>query len=253
MSNIKSKEDITSLKESGKILKITLDAISDLIKSGVKLSFLDSQARHIIHSYNAKPSFLGYRPEGSEKPFPASICTSLNSVVVHGIPDNTVLQSGDVLKIDIGVDYRGYFTDASRTIIVDNRASPAVKKLIKATKEALYCGITEARIGNKIGDIGFVISAIAKKYNVSVIEGLAGHGLGFAPHEDPLIFNFGKKNTGMLIKEGMVFALEPMFSLGSPKIHQRLDGSYQTIDNSITAHFEHTIVVLETGAHILTE
>lgn len=251
-SKIKSKKDISLLKISGRILKDTLDEVVANAIPDVKLKFLDQLAFDIISSYGAKPSFLGYQPEGAKKAFPASICASLGSVVVHGVPSNRTLEEGDVLKIDIGVDYQGYFTDAACTVIMGGKKMSAVKKLVKATEEALYAGIKEIKPGNRLGDIGFAISNVAHKYGVSVIEGLAGHGVGFAPHEDPLVFNTGNKGTGMLLEEGMVITLEPMFSLGSPQVFELPDGSFKTVDNSITAHFEHTIAVIRSGNMILT-
>jgi len=252
MSKIKSAKDIELLAVSGRILKSVLEEVVKAAKPGVKLSFLDRLAVDLIASYEAKPSFLGYRPEGAKKAYPASITTSLDSVVVHGIPNNQVLKEGAVLKIDIGVNYKGYFTDAARTVIVGNKKTQAVKKLVKATEEALYAGIEEVRPGKRLGDIGFAISAIAQKYGVSVIAGLAGHGVGFAPHEDPLVLNTGRKGVGALIEEGMVLALEPMFSLGGPEVFELPDGSFKTVDGSIAAHFEHTVAALNSGPKILT-
>ena len=252
MSKIKSARDIELLAVSGHILKSVLDEVVKATKPGIKLSSLDQLAADLIASHGAKPSFLGYRPEGAKKAYPASITTSLDSVVVHGIPNNQTLKNGSVLKIDIGVNYKGYFTDAARTIVVGNKKTQAIKKLIKATEEALYAGIAEVWPGKRLGDIGFAISTVAQKYGVSVIAGLAGHGVGFAPHEDPLVLNIGRKGSGILIEEGMVLALEPMFSLGSSAVFELPDGSFQAVDNAITAHFEHTVVALSSGPKILT-
>ena len=252
MSKIKSAKDIESLAVSGRILKSVLDEAIKAAKPGVKLSFLDRLATNLIASYDAKPSFLGYKPEGAKKAYPASITTSLDSVVVHGVPNNQALKEGTVLKIDVGVNYKGYFTDGARTIIIGSKKTQAIKKLVKATEEALYAGIEEVRPGKRLGDIGFAISAIAQKYGISVIAGLAGHGVGFAPHEDPLVFNIGRRGTGALIEEGMVLALEPMFSLGGSEVFELPDGSFKTVDGAITAHFEHTVVALNSGPKILT-
>jgi len=252
MSKIKSARDIELLAVSGRILKSVLDEVVKATKPGVKLPFLDQLAADLIASHGAKPSFLGYRPEGAKKAYPASITTSLDSVVVHGIPNNQILKEGSVLKIDIGVNYKGYFTDAARTVVIGNKKTQAIKKLIKATEEALYAGIAEVWPGKRLGDIGFAVSAIAQKYSVSVIAGLAGHGVGFAPHEDPLVLNIGRRGTGALIEEGMVLALEPMFSLGSSTVFELPDGSFKTIDGAITAHFEHTVAALSSGPKILT-
>jgi len=252
MSKIKSARDIELLAVSGSILKSVLDETVKAAKPGVKPSFLDRLAADLIASHDAKPSFLGYKPEGAKKAYPASITTSLDSIVVHGIPNNQTLKEGSVLKIDIGVNYKGYFTDAARTIVVGNKKTQAIKKLIKATEEALYAGIAEVWPGKRLGDIGFAISAVAQKYGVSVIAGLAGHGVGFAPHEDPLVLNIGRKGSGILIEEGMVLALEPMFSLGSSAVFELPDGSFKAVDNAITAHFEHTVAALSSGPKILT-
>lgn len=253
MPKLKSEKDIKTLEVSGRILKVVMDAVSEAAKPGVKLIFLDRLAYDLIASYEAKPAFLGYRPEGFKEVYPASICLSLNSVIVHGIPDERKLAENDVLKIDIGVNYKNRFTDSARTVIIGDKKPPAdVEKLLKATEEALYAGIEEVRPGNKIGDIGFAISSIAKKYGVSVIDGLTGHGVGFAPHEDPLVFNVGRKGTGITIEKRMVLALEPMFSLGSPEIIELPDGSFKTLDSSMTAQFEHTVVALPGGPKILT-
>ncbi|MFA4999499.1 MAG: type I methionyl aminopeptidase [Parcubacteria group bacterium] len=251
MSKIKSEKDIALLETSGRILKTVLDEVSAAAIPGVKLNFLDRMAFDLISSYDAKPSFLGYRPEGAKHAYPSSICASLGSVVVHGIPNDRELEEEDVLKLDIGVNYKGYFTDSARTIVMGG-ATAAAKKLAKATEEALYAGIEEVRPGNRLGDIGAAISEVAEKYKVNVIKGLAGHGVGFAPHEDPLVFNFGRKGTGVLIEERIVLALEPMFSLGNPEIFELPDGSLKTVDGSITAQFEHTVAALKSGPKILT-
>jgi len=252
MLKLKSKKDISGIETSGKILKAVLDELEKAAIPSTKLAFLDRLAFDLIKSYEAKPAFLNYRPEGAKKAFPASICASLGPVVVHGIPDGRALERGDILKIDAGVNYKGYFSDSARTVIVGNECSAEEKKLVKATEEALYAGIEEVIPGNRLGDIGYAISSVADKYGVSVVDGLAGHGVGFAPHEDPLVFNVGRKGTGSLIEEGMVLALEPMFSLGYPDILELPDGSFKTVDGSVTAHFEHTVAATKSGPRILT-
>ncbi|MFA5052544.1 MAG: type I methionyl aminopeptidase [Parcubacteria group bacterium] len=248
---IKSEKDLALLEVSGRILKTVLEEVSKAAAPGVKLSFLDRLAFDLISSYDATPSFLGYRPEGAKRAYPASICASLGSVVVHGIPDKRELKEGDVLKIDMGVNYKDRFTDSARTIVI-GKTSPEITRLLRATEEALYAGIEEVRPGKRLGDIGFAISSVAKKYGVSVIDGLAGHGVGFAPHEDPLVFNVGRVGTGALIEEGMVLALEPMFSLGTSEVFELPDGSFKTVDGKPAAHFEHTVFASISGPKILT-
>lgn len=252
MPTIKTDKDISILETSGKILKKVIEEVVKAAVPGVKLAFLDRLAFDFISSHEARPSFLRYRPEGAKHAYPASICASIGSTVVHGIPGNRALKEGDILKIDMGVDYKGFFTDSALTMAVGGKCSPGEKKLIRATEEALYAGIKRVVPGNRLGDIGNAISSVAQKYGVSVINGLAGHGVGFAPHEDPLIFNIGRKGAGMMIKEGMVLALEPMFSIGSPDVFELSDGSFKTVDGSTSAHFEHTVAATANGPKILT-
>jgi methionyl aminopeptidase len=252
--SIKSDSDIEMLDKSGKILSWALGELQKAAVPGATLSHLDRFARDLLKSKDAKPAFLNYQPEGADRPYPAAICASLNEVIVHGIPTDRELKVGDILKIDLGVDYKGYFTDSAVTVIVggEDAVRPSVRKLVKATKEALYAGIDVCLIGNRIGDIGVAISKVAKKYDLSVAEGLAGHGVGFSPHEDPIIPNEGHAGKGALLKEGMVIALEPMFCLGRPEIVQNDDDAYETEDMSISAHFEHTIAITPDGPRILT-
>ena len=254
MVSIKTEKDIAHIRQSGKILSWVLSEAKKAAKEGASLSHLDRFVHDMIAQKGARPSFLNYQPEGAKEPYPASICASIGKVVVHGIPKNIKLKNGDILKIDIGVDYKGYFTDSALTVIVggESTVSPSILRLIKATEEALNAGIDACVVGNRLGDIGHAISSIAKKYKVSVVEGLAGHGVGFSPHEDPLVYNEGSPGKGMILKEGMVLALEPMFCLGRPEIITREDGSYETADSSIAAHFEHTVAITSEGPKILT-
>jgi methionyl aminopeptidase len=248
---LKNKEDIEGLQKSGRILRAVLARLKGASKPGVKLKDIDSLAKELIISAGARPAFLNYRPDGATRPFPASACISINDTVVHGIPNNYVIKSGDLVKLDLGVNYKNYFTDAAITVIA-GKTSPKIKLLARATEEALMVGIRAAKVGRTLGDIGAAIEKTADRYEFNIVEGLGGHGVGFAPHEDPIIENFGNPGTGLILKEGMVIALEPMFCIGNPEIIEASDNSYKLKDGGWAAHFEHTIVVLKSGPKILT-
>lgn len=251
MVKIKSEKDIPALRTSGKILASVLRAIRDSSKEGISLISLEMKARELIHSAGAKPAFLGYMPDGGTKPFPTAICASVNETIVHGIPTERILKSGDVFKIDLGVNYNGYFTDAAVTVGV-GKISEEARKLIRATEESLRNAIKACRSGNHIGDIGFEIEKEAKRRGFKVVRGLTGHGVGFEVHEDPTVYNYGRKGEGMVLKSGLVLALEPMLSAGSSEIIQNKDESFATKDGSLSAHFEHTVLITEGEPEILT-
>jgi len=250
MIKLKNENDLKFLRISGRILGAILKAIEKKIKEGVKLSYLDRYARELTEKAGAKPAFLGYRPEGASKPYPAAICASLNEVVVHGIPNDYVIKNGDLVKIDFGVNYKGYFTDAPITVGVGDISKDA-RRLINTTKESLKEAIKVCRSGMHLGDIGFVIENTVKKENFHVIRGLTGHGVGFELHEDPIVYNYGKKGSGIELKPGLVLALEPMVSVGSSLIVQKDDDSFVTADKSLSAHFEHTVAIVNGGSEIL--
>lgn len=251
MIKLKSANDLEGLRESGKILARVLVALSRAAVSGASLKLLDELARKLLKDAGAESAFLGYRPEESRKPYPAAICTSLNDQIVHGLPDERVLKSGDLLKIDIGVNYKGYITDAAVTVAIGDISSKA-KKLMEATKEALKRAIAVCNAGNHLGDIGWEIESAARKGGFSVIRGLTGHGVGFELHEDPTVYNYGSRGEGIELKPGLVLAIEPMVSTGSWSVVQNKDDSYVTSDGSLTAHFEHTVAITESGPEILT-
>lgn len=249
---LKTEKDIEMIRESGRILSDILTRLVNASRPGTKLKFLDKLAYDLASNEGAKPSFLNYRPEGAQDAFPASICASLGSTVVHGIPDDYALQEGDILKIDFGIDYKGFFSDAARTVVVGGNMSPEIERLVSGTKRALDFGISAVQVGKKLGDVGAAIESVAKKNRLGIILELTGHGVGFGVHEDPMVFNYGNPGTGMTIKEGMVLALEPMFSLGRPELIELPDGSFKTRDGSPTAHFEDTIAITSNGVEILT-
>ena len=251
---IKTKEEIEILKQGGKILAEVLKEILNLAKPGVSTGFLNERAKKIISARGAKPSFEGYKPSFADKPYPAAICASLNEVVVHGIhSDEIILKDGDILKLDLGVEYKNLFTDAAITIGI-GELTDEKKKLISVTKRALEIAIGQAKPGNHIGDIGYAIENYIKSNGFHVIEILVGHGVGYAVHEEPNVPNYGKKGEGPVLKPGMVLAIEPMVALKSKEVQLSKDGfGYEMLDGSLSAHFEHTVVVTDNGAMVLTE
>jgi len=251
MVKIYTPEEIRIIAESGKILAIVFKQLKQEIKIGISLKYLDSLAQRITKKNGAQPAFLGYRPEGARKPYPASICASLNDVIVHGLPSDYQLKEGDVLKIDFGVKYKGLYSDAAFTVELGEISAEA-KNLIRATKSALEEMIRHAKPGNHLGDLGWVVERVAKKFNVSVIKGLTGHGIGKDLHEAPVVYNYGEKGKGVELRPGMVLALEPMLSTGSGEIKQKSDDSWATRDGKFSAHFEHTIAITEKGCEVLT-
>ena len=251
MVRLKNERDFEFLRVSGKILG---DVLNELIKTadiGVKLSALDKLARSLIEKTEAKPAFLDYKSESAQKPYPAVICTSVNDQVVHGLPNNYLLKFGDILKIDLGINYKGYFTDAAVTVGI-GKITIEAGKLIRATHEALTNGIFASKSGGCLGDIGWIIEKTAEKYGLSVIDGLTGHGTGFELHEDPIVYNYGQKNEGMKLVPGLVLAIEPMFSVDGGKTEQQSDGTFVTSDGSLSAHFEQTILITQKEPEILT-
>jgi methionyl aminopeptidase len=252
MIYLKSESEIEILGQSGKILSNILKVLERKADVGVNLLELEQMARKLSKDAGARPSFLGYQPEGADKPYPAAICVSVNDVVVHGVPRDYILSSGDILKIDMGIVYEGLLTDSAVTVGI-GKTSPEARRLMASTKKALEEAILAVKRGRYIGDIGFAVEKRAKKDGFKILKGLTGHGVGYEVHEDPVIFNYGKKGTGPEIKEGMVLAIEPMFSISTEQIIQNKDESYSSADGSLTAQFEHTIAVTRNGVIVLTK
>ncbi len=246
MISIKSDNEIKLLREAGKIVYETHQYLKPFIKEGITTKKLDSLAESFIRSKGAIPSCLGY--EG----YPATLCTSINEQIVHGIPGPRKLKNGDIITLDICACYKGYHGDSAWTYAV-GEISDDKKYLMEHTKNALYEGLLMVKPGNRIGDISNAIEEYAKKYNLGVVKELEGHGVGSNLHEDPEIPNYGRKGVGPVLKKGMVLAIEPMLTLGSPDI-VILDDNWtiETEDYSPSAHFEHTVVVTDDGYEILT-
>ena len=251
MIPIKTESEIAVMAEGGAILALILNACAAMAAPGVTLLDIDAMARALCKKYGVEPAFLGYRPDGASHPYPAAVCASLNDVVVHGVPYHRELRSGDVLKIDMGVIHRGLYTDSATTVTI-GPVAPVTRRLIASTRAALDAGIAAVKIGGHAGDIGYAVERQARKDNFFVLRGLTGHGVGYELHEDPVIFNYGKRHTGPVLKEGMVIAIEPMLAVSSPDIVQNDDESYSSADGSMTAHFEHTIALTSRGVRVLT-
>ncbi len=250
---IKTPEEIKILKEGGKRLAKILASMVEAAKPGVSTLYVDGLAESLIFKSGGKPAFKGYRSKEGLI-YDHSICASVNDNIVHGLPrQDILLKEGDILGLDIGMGWGGLFTDTAVTIGVGKIAEDA-KKLLHSTKEALQVGIKTVRPGVKVGDIGYAIQQCLEKNKLGVIRELAGHGVGYELHEEPLIPNFGKMGTGLRLKEGMVLAIEPMASLGDWRLKLADDGwTFKTKDGSLAAHFEHTLVVTENGAEVLTK
>jgi methionyl aminopeptidase len=243
---IKTPEEIEIMKKGGAILKKVLDEIGKSVRSGISTYELDKIAEEIIRDHGASPAFKGY------KGFPATLCVSINEEVVHGIPKrDRVLQEGDIIGIDCGVLYQGLYTDACLTFMI-GQAAPEVQNFVKTTKKALDKSIKQVRPGNHIGDISAVIQKTLECEKYSPVVECTGHGVGRNLHEPPEILNIGHKNTGPKIKTGMVFAIEPISAMGAGQVMTAEDNwTVITADRSLSAHFEHTVVVTEKGCEVI--
>ena len=246
MINIRSEKEIELLSVAGNIVYETHLYLQKYLKPGITTKELDDLACDFILSKDAKPSFKGYNG------FPGTICISINEEVVHGIPGDRKLVKGDIVTLDIGANYKGYHGDSAWTYPV-GKIDEDLKYLLFHTKESLYKGLNMIKPGNRIGDISNAIEEYAKEHNLGVIKELVGHGVGNDVHEDPEIPNYGEKNQGPVLKKGMVLAIEPMLTLGSPDIIMLDDDwTIETEDYSPSAHFEHTVAVTDDGYQILT-
>jgi len=247
MINLKSEREIEIMREGGQILAGILKILEKKVKKGVSLRELDTTAQELIKKMGGRPSFLNF--EG----YPAVLCTSLNEEIVHVVPSQRVLQEGDVLSLDLGIIWKGYHSDMAITLPV-GEISRKARKLIFVTREALKIGIEKSKIRNTIGDIGQAIEHYVEERGFNVVRELCGHGIGRKLHEDPQILNFGKKGAGPKIKEGMVFCIEPMVTVGDWKVVKTPDGfGYKTKDGSLSCHFEHQIAITKRGAIVLTK
>lgn len=248
-----TEEQIENLRQAGKLMAEVVREILPRVQAGVSSMELEEKAAAAIRARGAEPSFLGYKAKGEHKPYPASICVSVNNEVVHSPPSpQKVFREGDIVSVDFGLSYKGAFMDTAHTLPV-GQVDARGRELIEATRQALAEGITAARVGGHVGDIGEAVSAIAKKHKLGVIKTLSGHGVGAAVHEPPYVPNYGKKGEGEVVPEGMVIAIEPMFTDGSGVLVFDKDGfTFCTKDGSRGAHFEHTVLITKDGPEILT-
>ncbi|UCC82259.1 MAG: type I methionyl aminopeptidase [Gemmatimonadota bacterium] len=248
MITLKTDEEIEVIARACEIVADVLDQMADLARPGVTTAELDSWAEERIHSYEgASPAFKGLYG------FPATLCTSINQEVVHGIPSPTrVLQQGDIVSIDVGVCYDGYFGDGALTVSVGD-VSDDVRQLLEVTQRALKRGVEAARPGSRIGDISSSIERVGREAGYGVPRELTGHGIGSRPHEDPQVPNYGRSGEGLRLQPGLVLAIEPMFNIGGREIRTLADEwTVVTADGTVSAHFEHTVAVTMDGPRVLT-
>lgn len=250
---IKTPKEIEIIREGGKILADLLVKVAKKVKPGISTYELDKYAHDLIKEKGGTPAFLNYKPEGAKNAYPASLCVSVNNEIVHGIPSkNKILKEGDIVSLDLGLKHKGLFTDHAITVPV-GKISKKDQELLDATKKALEIGIWAARGGDTVGDIGHAIeSFVNRKYGI--VHELAGHGVGKEIHEDPYIPNYGKAGKGQELIPGMIIAIEPMLNMGSAHMVTADDNwTIKTVDGSRSAHFEHTILITEGEAEILTK
>jgi methionyl aminopeptidase len=248
---IKTQKEIDFIRESCRIVAETLRLVKSNVKAGVTTLELDRIAEDYIKSNGAVPAFKGYS-QGGLPGFPGSVCTSINDAVVHGIPNQVKLEEGDIISLDVGVLKNNYYGDAATSVAV-GKISDEKRKLLEVTKKSLHLGIEQAKSGNRIHDISAAVQDYVEQNGFSIVRDLCGHGVGKFLHEDPAVPNFGKRGTGPKLKKGMTLAIEPMVNAGGYEVNTSSDGwTVLTADGSPSAHFEHTILILDNSPEILT-
>jgi methionyl aminopeptidase len=248
MIRLKSKEDVARIRQAGRIVAQVLAAVQEKVRPGVETLELDRLAHSMILRAGAVPSFLGY----GNPPYPASICTSIDDEVVHGIPGHRRLEEGSLISIDVGACLAGFHADAARTFAV-GRISAPVAQLIEVTEQSFWKGFAAAIAGNRVGDVSAAVQTYAESFGYGVVRQLTGHGVGFQLHEDPDVPNFGRSGRGPRIEHGLVIAVEPMINAGGAEVEILDDGwTIVTRDGARSSHFEHTLAVLEDGPVVLT-
>ena len=251
MIYLKTEDEINLLRNANQLVGQTLTEVAKIVKPGVTTRMLDTLAEQFIRDHGAVPTFKGFpNPYGS--PFPASLCTSVNGVVVHGIPNDEPLKEGDIVSVDCGALLEGFNGDSCYTFCV-GEVSEEIKHLLRVTKESLYKAIDQAIVGRRIGDISYAVQSHCEQYGYGVVKEFVGHGIGREMHEDPQVPNYGRQGTGKQLKNGLCIAIEPMITLGSPEIQLMEDRwSVITRDGKPAAHFEHTIAIHRGKAEILS-
>lgn len=243
----KSKTEIEKMRAAGLIVAQVLNRLSEIVEPGITTRDLDREAEKMIQGAGAYPTFKGYHG------YPASICTSINDEVVHGIPSNRKLREGDIVGIDCGATLEGYVGDSAITVPVGHTIHDDVWKLIRATRRSLFAAIEQCQVGNRLGDVCHAVQAYVEPLGYSVVRNYCGHGIGRAMHEEPQVPNYGKPGTGPVLREGWVLAIEPMINLGHQDVKVLSDGwTVITMDGRPSAHFEHTVAITSEGPQILT-
>ena len=246
MSLIKTSEEIELIRESAQLVSKTLGMLASEIKPGINTLYLDNLAESFIRDHKGVPGFLGLYD------FPNTLCISPNSQVVHGIPNKEIIKEGEILSIDCGVLKNGYYGDHAFTFTV-GEVDKEILQLLETTKQSLYVGIEQFKVGNRVGDVGYAIQNYNESKGYGVVRELVGHGLGKEMHEKPEMPNYGKRGTGKKFQEGMVVAIEPMINMGTPNINQLNDGwTILTRDNKPSAHFEHNIAIVNGKPKLLS-
>ena len=250
MIPVKNFSEIEKMRESNRIVALLLNQLRSLIRPGINTLELDKFAEDLIRSEGGKPAFKGYSIPGLA-PYPASICASVNSCIVHGIPSgSSILQEGDIIGVDVGVYKSGYYGDGARTYQVGTISREA-EKLLNVTREALNRGIAAARAGARVGDISYAIGSWTESNGYFIADSLTGHGIGRQLHEEPMVPNIGMKGMGPRLKAGMTIAIEPMVNIGTNRVREE-GWEFFVADNSLSAHYEHTILITDNKAEILT-
>ena len=252
MIDLKSAGEIAAMREAGRVVARALDAVRTLAAPGTTLRELDAAAEEVIRGAGATPAFKGYHPHFAATPFPGAICTSVNEVIVHGIPDGTRLRAGDLLSVDCGAVLGGWVGDAAFSMVVG--ATDPEEVLITDTRAALHAGIEAARPGARLGDIGAAIGSLGRQRGYGIPRGWGGHGVGRSMHEDPSVPNEGRPGRGLRLRTGMVLAIEPMFLAGGDDDSRVAEDGWSivTADGSRAAHEEHTVAITEDGPVVLT-
>ena len=252
MVKLKTEKEIEILKEGGRRLSLILDELEKMVRPGITTRELDHACEKMMKEYGGTAVLKGYQPDGSDIPYPAALCTSVNSVVVHGVPSDYVLKDGDIIGLDTCFEYQGMITDSARTVAV-GKISKQDKKLMDVTKEAMYAGIDVARSGKTTRDIGKAVEKVLNQHGFGTPTILGGHGVGYKVHEEPYVPNFDDGVKGPKLVPGLVLAIEPMVNLGTDEVYLADDGyTFITKDNKKSAHFEHTILITEGKPEILT-
>ena len=249
---LKSRNEIETMREAGRVVARTLEAVKAAVRPGVSLRQLDALAEEAIRGEGATPSFTGYHPRFAPSPYPATLCLSPNDVIVHGIPDRYRLREGDLLSVDCGAIVDGYHGDAAVTVPV-GEVDEAARRLLDTTRLGLETGIRQARAGNRLSDISHAVGQVAHAAGYGIVPDFGGHGIGRVMHEDPSVLNDGRPGRGLRLREGLVLAIEPMFNEGGGAYTVKPDGwALVTLDGSRSAHFEHTVAITADGPRILT-